>query len=129
MTYRTHLTPDSPATDARQRGAALITVLLLATIVLLAGGSLALTSTKQASNSVDAAAETESYYAAETGLQAALEVLRGNRKPTPLFVPLVSDALNEINFTKASDPLFSNVVSEADLPPRLSRWRKPIPRR
>ena len=67
-----------------ERGAALISVLLISSLLLSAGGALILTTSLSATNSVDATAEAQAYYAAEAGLQAALNVLRGNVGPTTL---------------------------------------------
>ncbi len=77
-------TSPSPSPDARrrgERGAALITVLLLSTLLLAAGGALILTSGMAATTAVDATAEMQAYYAAESGLESALAVLRRNVAP------------------------------------------------
>ena len=64
---------------ADERGAALVTSLLIAMLMLAAGGALIATAGMSASNTVDATAEVQAYYAADAGLQAALTVLRRNR--------------------------------------------------
>jgi hypothetical protein len=66
-----------------ERGAALVTALLVSMLLLAAGGALILSTGMTASNTVDATAETQAYYAAESGLQSALAVLRGNVPSTP----------------------------------------------
>lgn len=66
---------------AGERGAALVTSLLVAMLMLAAGGALIVTTGMTASNSVDATAEAQAYYAAEAGLQAALTVIRRNHTP------------------------------------------------
>ncbi len=73
----------SSHTDARrgERGAALISVLLISMLLLSAGGVLMLTTSMSATASVDAAAEMQAYYAAEAGLQRALNVLRSKDIP------------------------------------------------
>lgn len=70
-------------TDERraERGAALICVLLISMLLLSAGGVLLLTTSMSATAPVDAAAEMEAYYAAEAGLQRALNVLRSKDLP------------------------------------------------
>src|SRR5262249_37929539 len=68
-----------------ERGAALLTVLLVSVPLLMAGGRLILIPSMSASNTADAAAETKAYYAAESGAQQVLSVLRGNNAPNPLF--------------------------------------------
>ncbi|HEX8354559.1 MAG TPA: hypothetical protein VF611_16760 [Pyrinomonadaceae bacterium] len=64
---------------AGERGAALVTSLLVAMLLLAAGGALVATAGMSASNAVDSTAEAQAYYAAEAGLQAALTVARRNR--------------------------------------------------
>ena len=65
-----------------ERGAALITSLLVAMMLLAAGGALIATTGMAASNAVDATAEAQAYYAADAGLQAALNVIRRNKAAT-----------------------------------------------
>ena len=62
-----------------ERGAALVMSLLVAMLLLAAGGMLIATAGMTASNAADATAEAQAYYAADAGLQAALTVLRRNR--------------------------------------------------
>jgi hypothetical protein len=94
-----------------ERGAALITALLVSMLLLIAGGALIMTTALSATNANDAAAETQAYYAAEAGLQATLNVLRGNVAPSPLFnTSSASAAENKITFRQA--------VATPD----LSRW-------
>jgi type II secretory pathway component PulK len=69
-----------------ERGAALVTVLLISVPLLMAGGGLIMITAMGVSNTADAAAETKAYYAAEAGAQQVLGVLRGNVAPSPLFV-------------------------------------------
>lgn len=61
-----------------ERGAALITTLLISTLLLTAGGALILTTSMSGTNSLSATSEMQAYYAAEAGLQNALNVLRLN---------------------------------------------------
>jgi len=109
-----------------ERGAALITTLLISTLLLTAG--VILTTSMSATNTVDAAAEMQAYYGAEAGLQATLNVMRGNVLPNPLFVanPVGGVAAqNKIDFPKALDPATSNLAADPptpDFPKRLSRW-------
>lgn len=77
-----------------ERGAALISALLIATLLLIAGGALILTTTLSATNAIDSAAEAQAYYGAEAGLQATLNVLRGNiasGTPQPTFRNVVDN--------------------------------------
>jgi hypothetical protein len=107
-----------------ERGAALITVLLISIPLLLAGGALILTTSMSASNTADAAAETKAYYAAEAGTQQVLGVLRGNIAPNPVFATNPFGAIapeNTIDFRKAVTTSTSNYVGDTS-GPRLSRW-------
>jgi hypothetical protein len=62
-----------------ERGAALVMSLLVAMLLLAAGGALIATAGMTVSNAVDATAEVQAYYAADAGLQSALTVIRRNR--------------------------------------------------
>jgi Flp pilus assembly protein TadG len=66
-----------------ERGAALVTSLLVAMLLLAAGGALIATAGMSASNAVDATAEAQAYYAADAGIQAALNVMRRNKPSNP----------------------------------------------
>jgi hypothetical protein len=61
-----------------ERGAALITTLLIATLLLIVGGALILTTQLAQGLAIDSTAELQAYYAAEAGANVALNVLRGN---------------------------------------------------
>jgi hypothetical protein len=68
---------------AGERGAALITAVLLSLLLLAAGGTLILTATMTSTTARDSTAEMQAYYAAEAGIARALEVLRGNVQSSP----------------------------------------------
>src|SRR5438132_9668981 len=109
---------------ANERGAALITMLLVSIPLLMAGGALIMITSMSAANTADSAAETKAYYAAEAGSQQVLSVLRGNVAPNPLFVTNPSGSIapeNMINFRTAVNPSTSNLADDA-AGPRLSRW-------
>src|SRR5712692_10755252 len=96
---------------ANERGAALITMLLVSIPLLMAGGALIMITSMSAANTADSAAETKAYYAAEAGSQQVLNVLRGNVAPNPLFVSNPSGSIapgNLINFGTAVNPATSN---------------------
>jgi Tfp pilus assembly protein PilX len=115
--------PKLPAPPrSRERGAALITVMLISLLLLLAGGALIMVTSMSAANAADATAESQAYYAAESGLQAALGVLRGNDAPNPLFNTTVTDPANKISFRKALSTSTSNAASDTYTLGRLSRW-------
>src|SRR5918911_2019583 len=70
---------EAKATGRRgERGAALITTLLVATLLLAAGGALIITAAMSGTNASDSTTELQAYYGAEAGLQAAVNVARGN---------------------------------------------------
>src|SRR2546421_1776863 len=100
-----------------ERGAALITVLLLATLILSAGGALVLTSTLSATNAIDSTAEMQAHYGAESCLQTTINILRGNVY-TDASTPIVS-------FRAVVEPSQSNVTGDsatAQNVARLSKW-------
>jgi hypothetical protein len=68
---------------AGERGAALITAVLLSLLLLAAGGILILTSTMTGITARDSTAEMQAYYAAEAGVAKTLEVFRGNVESNP----------------------------------------------
>jgi hypothetical protein len=86
---------------AGERGAALVTMLLASVLILGAGGALIMTTMMSATNSVGSTAEMQAYYVAESGMQSALNVLRGNTKP--LLV-----ASDRMSFRTAIIPSISN---------------------
>lgn len=61
-----------------ERGAALVMVLMIAFLLLVASAALLLESSMNTANVTDSVAEQQAYYAAESGIQSALDVLRGN---------------------------------------------------
>ena len=107
-----------------ERGAALITVLMISVPLLMAGGSLILITSMNVANTADMAAETKAYYAAESGAQQVLRVMRGNVAPNPLFATNPTGSIateNMITFRKAVTQSSSNISGDANNP-RLSRW-------
>ena len=94
-------------------GAALLTV-LLSSLLILAGALMLLhTTTISATNAISSTDEMQAYYAAEAGLQDALNVLRGN------VAPNTNDG-TKINFKNAINVGTSN--NPASGIARLSRW-------
>ncbi|MGI8837452.1 MAG: hypothetical protein ACR2H4_12565, partial [Pyrinomonadaceae bacterium] len=74
-----------------ERGAALITVLFISVLVLALASALILTTSMSTTNAVSSTDEVQAYYAAEAGMQAALNVLRGNVAPTINFKTAVAN--------------------------------------
>src|ERR1051325_9683346 len=96
-----------------ERGAGLIMVLFASLLILAGALMLRLTTTISATNAIGATDEMKAYYAAEAGLQDALNVLRGNVAPHP------NDG-TKINFKNAINVGTSNNPSSGV--PQLSRW-------
>ena len=108
------------ATDRRgERGAALITTLLISTLMLAAGASLVFSTMMSATGAIDSTPEQQAYYAAESGLQGALNVLRGNVAASPALA-----TGQTINFRRALTLADSNDTAGGDTSgvSRLSRW-------
>src|ERR1044071_7286062 len=97
-----------------ERGAALILVLFASLLVLAGALMLLLTTTISTTNAVSATDEMQAYYAAEAGLQDALNVLRGNVAPHPNDGTIKMNFKNAINVGTSNNP--SSGVAQ------LSRW-------
>jgi Tfp pilus assembly protein PilX len=111
-------------TRKNERGAALITSLLVSTVLLVAAGALIQITSMSAANSIDSTAETQAYYGAEAGLQAALNALRGNATHTGSALP---SGMTTINFRNAVIATSSNDCpngsgGDPSGSARLSRW-------
>jgi hypothetical protein len=68
---------------SNERGAALITALLVSMLLLIVGGALILTTNIAQGLALDSTAELQAYYAAEAGVNATLNILRGNLDSNP----------------------------------------------
>lgn len=98
---------------AGERGAALVTMLLVSVLLLGAGGALIMTTMMSANNAVGSTAEMQAYYIAESGMQSALNALRGNTQP--LLV-----ATDRMSFRTAIIPSISNGGNGGT--PRFAGW-------
>jgi hypothetical protein len=110
-----------------EKGAALVMALLVSFLLMIASAGLLLEASMNSANVTDATAEQQAYSAAESGIQAAVFVLRDNvtlsdanrldtSKPA-------TDKANRINYLKAIKPVSSNMTTSGlDTAPRLSRW-------
>lgn len=124
-----------------ERGAALVTVLMVSFLLIVAVTALLFEASMNTANVTDATAEQQAYYAAESGIQSVINVLRHNTAPNPLLDPTKTpyppdpnaNPANKIDYFKASRIRYSNVTapttadcSVADPPldceARLSRW-------
>jgi len=99
---------------AGERGAALITTLLVSVLLLGAGGALIMTTMMSATNSLNSTPEMQAYYIAESGMQSALNVLRGNVKPSVT-------STDRMSFRTAIIPSISNGSANTGTL-RLAQW-------
>src|SRR3954468_2060322 len=106
-----------------EKGAAMIMALLIGFLLLAVSAGLLLESALNTQNVSDATTEQQAYNAAESGIQSAVNILRGNVVPNPLIdstKPASNDA-NKITFYKALRLSSSNASTDASTTPRLSR--------
>jgi hypothetical protein len=99
-----------------EKGAALVISILIATLLLAVAGTVILTSGMSALTSIDATAELQAYYGAESGLEASLNALRGHVQPNGIA------GTTKIGFRNAVDPTKSNRSSDTSGVARLSAW-------
>src|SRR5688500_18580458 len=109
--------PQNKGRDKNQRGAALITVLMMSTLMLATGGALLLVTGLSNRSAIDATAERQAYYSAESGVQDTLNVLRGNVNPQAGM-----PANSKIDFRKAVTAADSNRPGDNSGLRRLSGW-------
>ena len=107
-----------------EKGAALVMVLLISSLLLVASAGLLLETSMNTANVTDATAEQQAYNAAESGIQSAVNVLRGNVVPNPLIntAKPATDVSNKIDFRKAVTTSTSNFSGDTSTEARLSRW-------
>jgi hypothetical protein len=124
-----------------ERGAALITVLLISFLLLAAVTALLIEASTNTANVSDATGEEQAYYAAESGIQSVVHTLRHNPAPSPLIEPSKTpyppdpdaDPANKIDYVKAVRLSTSNATTPTaadcatatpplDCVARLSRW-------
>ncbi len=99
-----------------EKGAALVISILIATLLLAVAGTVILTSGMSATTSIEGTAELQAYYAAESGLEAALNVIRGHVAPSGI------PNTTRMGFRNAVDPSKSNKNSDSSTTARLSAW-------
>lgn len=119
--------PHAARSRQRERGAALIMMLLVSMLLLAAGGALIMTTALTTTTVYESTPETLAYYAAETGIEDALNVLRGNGPPSaaPTCGTAVAPNPEKISFRRALTRCTSNVAGDPQgtaFPLRLSRW-------
>ncbi len=119
------LCPQNKLRDRKgEQGAALIMVTLVSFLLLVVVAGLLLETTANSANITDAVAEQQAYDAAESGIQSAINVLRGNTVPNPLLDSSkpASHQNNKIDFAKAIKLSTSNTTDDTGTEARLSRW-------
>lgn len=107
-----------------ERGASMVTVLLVSLLLLIASAGVLLESSVNTANVTDAVADLQAYNAAESGIQSALHVLRGYAPPSPLLDPnqSASNPANQITYYRAVVTGSSNYSGDPSTSARLSRW-------
>lgn len=107
-----------------EKGAAMVMVLLVSLLLLTASAGLLLESSMNTVNVSDSVAELQAYNAAESGIQSAINVLRGNVAPNPSIDTAnpSTHINNRIDFRKAVTLANSNAPGDPSTTPRLSRW-------
>src|SRR5687767_4299934 len=93
-------------TDSNERGAALLTMLLVSILLLSAGLVLVTSTSVSTTATLDTTAEMQAYAGAEAGLEAALSVLRGH------IAPDASLGTTKMNFRNAANPATSNKTGD-----------------
>jgi hypothetical protein len=106
-----------------ERGAALIMMLLISMLLLAAGGALIMTTALSTTTVYESTPEMQAYYAAETGLEDVLAVLRGNTPPqvagavAPASASPSSSVLASVsNFASSAYSAFMPTASAAPTP-------------
>ena len=102
--------------QSNERGAALVSALLITVLLLGICGALLMTASFTAGNTFDSTSEMQAYYAAETGLQATLDVLRGN------VAPRTAGSTTKMSFRNAITPATSNKSGGSTTVAVLSEW-------
>ena len=107
-----------------EEGAAMVMVLMISFLLLVASAGLMLEVSMNSQNVTDATSEQQAYNASESGIQSALNVLRGNVQSVPLLdgSKPASDAANVITFRRALTLGTSNDPNDGGGTSRLSRW-------
>lgn len=107
-----------------EKGAAMVMILLVSLLLLTASAGILLEASLNTANVTDSVAELQAYNAAESGIQSAVNVLRGNVVPNPLIddTKPATHVNNRIDFKKAVSLAASNAATDTSTTPRFSRW-------
>ena len=99
-----------------EKGAALIISILIATLLLAVAGTVIITTGMSVTTSIEGTAELQAYYAAESGLEDALNVIRGHVAPHGI------PSTTRMIFLTAADPETSNINDDPSTVGRLTAW-------
>src|SRR5439155_21933570 len=113
------------STEARARkeqGLALVIAMFALVIMSVIGLSIALTAGLEVRSSRNELLANQAFYAAEAGLQDALNVVRGQRCPIGAASCDPTLASNQVSFSVVSTIATSNAANDTATVPRLSRW-------
>lgn len=102
--------------NLHESGAALVTVVMISVLLMIACIAMLSAVGSHSRNVTDVLSESKAYYAAESGLQATINVLRGNTDTTP------NDTTDDINYIKATKLSTSNYSGDPSTIARLSAW-------
>jgi hypothetical protein len=107
-----------------EKGAAMVMALMVSFLLLVASAGLIMESSMNTQNVTDATAEQQAYNAAESGIQSAINVLRGNVAPAPLFDASkpASDPANKVTYVRALKNATGNTTGDTTGYSRMSRW-------
>lgn len=107
-----------------EKGSAMIMALMISFLLLVASAAVLLESSMNTANVSDATADQQAYNAAESGIQSAINVLRGNVPANPLFdsSKAWTDEPNKITFVRALTLNKSNLSTDSSGYARFSRW-------
>jgi hypothetical protein len=107
-----------PGIVNNESGVALVTVVMISVLLLIACIAILSAVGSHSKNVTDVLSESKAYYAAESGLQTTINVLRGNTSPFEAY----SGTNQEISYKRATKPVDSNLSSDPNTAARLSRW-------
>lgn len=102
-----------------ENGAALVSVVLIGVLLMIAIIAVLSTVSSHSKNVTDAYSETQAYYAAESGIQATINVLRGNTQP---LSALPGTENQTMDYERAIRLSYSNYDGDPTGVSRLSRW-------
>jgi Tfp pilus assembly protein PilX len=106
----------------KERGVALVIVMFALVITTIIGLSIAFTAGLEVRSSRNELLANQAFYAAEAGLQDALNVIRGQRCPISASSCDPALASNQVSFGVVAALATSNAAGDTATVPRLSRW-------